>query len=184
MSEDIKKGEEVTAPKGEPTDVGNDTRGTAYWESEAKKAFGERKALKEKLDALEKAAEVARSKEIEEKGLFKSELEKIKPEYEELKAFKRKYTERLEANVASLEGKLTKEHLEEYEGFIKKLDIESRKDWLERKIAAPQTAPNESPASSRPGATGKTQAKVQGMTFEQRMELMKNDPKSFRELVV
>lgn len=167
----------VEAPK--PAEAGTDTQ-KSYWEIEARKAFEARDAAKAKLKEFELAAEAARAEEIEEKGLFKQELDKVKPEYESLKKWKAEVDARLAEDISALETKMDASHRDEYERFIKALSPEQRRDWLTAKAASAPSVPATSPGAGRPGTTGKTQAELAALPFEERIKLFKADPKAFK----
>lgn len=177
MADAITPATEAKVEAAIPAEAGtNSPKG--YWETEAKRAFEDRNKAQARLKDIEAAAEVARQKEVEEKGLYKAELEKVKPEYESLKKWKADADARLDADIASFESKVSADHKAEYEKYIKALPPEQRREWLASKVPASEITPASSPSASRPGATGKTQGNVSGMSFDDRIAAFKVNPKS------
>lgn len=161
-------------PDGEPKIV--DTN----WEIEARKAFKDRDAARERLKELEAKAEAERQQQIEEQKLYKQELERVKPEYESLKAFKDAHDKRIQDQLAESEKALTGEAKSEYDRFIAKLDAESRIEWI--KAHGAKAPPANSPAATRP-TQGKSPLDIKGMTMEDRLKLFREDPEAFKKLV-
>jgi hypothetical protein len=147
-----------------------------------KKVIAERDDAKARLRSLEEQSEKARLREIEEKGQYKAELDKILPELETHRTFRKEYDARIEAKLAESEAKLDEASRKEYDTFISGLTREKRIEWVEARIVAPPVT-KDSPANGRPAAKATGAKTLAQMTAEERIELARKEPETFRKML-
>lgn len=117
-------------------------------EAELKKLITQRDELKNSVDEIE-------AQKLSETQKYKEAFEKIKPEYDELLAFKKTHDGRIKDKLEGLEknlANLSKEDKAEFEKFIKKLAIEDRIDWLDPRVKNPPETKEVPKPPSSPGA--------------------------------